>query len=91
MRHRAVFAVNSTTAAACKEILGRDCVENVFDSASRSLTPSTESNTTTLTHLESLNEGAIVTSTDDVESYVMANAGIGKIKSNSTIATNSTK
>lgn len=89
MQNCAVFAVNSTTAAACKEILGRDCVENIFDSASGSLTPSTESNTTTLTHLESLNEGAVVTSTDDVESYVMANAGIGKMNSNSTVTSDS--
>lgn len=76
------FAVNSTTAAACAEILGRTCVENVF-SSSGSLTPMTEDNSTTLTHFKSLNEGAVVTSTDDVESYVMANAGIGKLSDSS--------
>ncbi|RDW82267.1 putative pectin lyase F [Coleophoma cylindrospora] len=76
-----VFVVNSTTSSACSTTLGRTCYENIVLN-SGSLTPQSMANQTTLDALVSAKEPAVaISAATDVASYVVANAGIGKLGS----------
>ncbi|RDW75601.1 hypothetical protein BP5796_06422 [Coleophoma crateriformis] len=76
-----VFVVNATTSSACSTTLGRTCYENIVLN-SGSLTPQSMTNQTTLNALVSAKEPAVaISAATDVASYVVANAGIGKLGS----------